>query len=75
MNSQEFITIFQELIQEETPINLSTPLESLEAWDSMAIMALVAWFDVEQQKKVSFEDLQDLETVGDIARLVPGFSE
>lgn len=75
MKTDEFLEIFKELIQTDANLDLSTHLNDIEEWDSMAMMALVAWLDVEHGIKASVEQLQALETVGDLARLAPGFSD
>lgn len=74
MTEKEFLDTLGELIQEDATLTGETELKSLESWDSMAIMAVIAWFDVEQGKKVSFTDLEKLKTVGDLAALVPNLS-
>ena len=47
----------------------------MEEWDSMAIMALIAYLDVEHGTQATFARLKELKTVGDIGRLIPGFEE
>lgn len=71
MKTDQFLETLREIIQEDAELDLCTPLESLDSWDSMAIMAIIAWFDVKHNKKVDFETLESLDTVGDIAALVP----
>ena len=75
MTTTDFIDTFRELIQTDTPVTLATPLADVEEWDSMAIMAVIAYLDVEHQTQASYAELKDLKTVGDIARLVPGLEE
>ena len=75
MNSAEFIEVFRELIQTDSELTPATPLESVEEWDSMAIMALIAYLDVEHGTQATFARLKELNTVGDIGRLIPGFEE
>lgn len=75
MNKDDFIDIFKELIQTDDDIALDTRLEDVEEWDSMAIMAMMAWYDVEKGVKTDFDALMALETVGDLAKLSPDYSE
>lgn len=75
MNSAEFLEMFQDLIQTDTGLSLETPLADVEEWDSMAIMAVIAYFDVTHGKRLSFEDFSGVNTAGDIARMIPGFEE
>ena len=39
----------------------------------MAMMALIAYFDVKLGITVTFDQLHALSSVGDVARLIPGF--
>lgn len=75
MNGNEFLDTFKELIQTDMDIDLDTPLEDIEEWDSMAIMATIAWLDVEHSVKADFEKLTNLQAVRDIALMVPNFQE
>ncbi len=75
MNAQEFMDAFAEIIQADSEFNLDTPLAEIEEWDSMSMMGIIAYFDVNHGKTVTFDDLASLKTVHDIARLVPGFAE
>lgn len=75
MTTADFIDTFTELIQTDMPLTLNTPLEDVEEWDSMAIMAVIAYLDVQHGIQATYEQLNELKTVGDIARLVPGFRE
>lgn len=75
MTTADFINIFTDLIQTDTPLTLATPLGDVEEWDSMAIMAIIAYLDVEHHTQATYAQLKELQTVGDIARLIPGFAE
>lgn len=74
MTEKDFLETFRELIQTDAEPDLSTRLEEIEEWDSMAIMAIIAWLDVEHGVKTDFSQLSAFKTVNDIARLVPGLS-
>lgn len=75
MNSAEFLETFQELIQTDNELSMNTPLADIEEWDSMAIMAAIAYFDVTHGKQLTFEDFAQAKVVGDIAGMIPGFQE
>lgn len=75
MTNADFINTFTELIQTDMPVTLATPLADVEEWDSMAIMAVIAYLDVEHHTQATYAQLKELQTVGDIARLIPGFAE
>ena len=73
MKSNEFIEIFKDTIQSDSDIEMDSPLADIEEWDSMAMMALIAYFDVKLDITVTFDQLHALSSVGDVARLIPGF--
>ena len=73
MKSNEFIEIFKDTIQSDSEIEMDSPLADIEEWDSMAMMALIAYFDVKLDITVTFDQLHALSSVGDVARLIPGF--
>lgn len=75
MNSAEFLETFQELIQTDNELSMNTPLADIEEWDSMAIMATIAYFDITHGKQFTFEDFTQANAVGDIAEMIPGFKE
>lgn len=75
MTGTEFIETFEELIQTDMDVNLDTALVDIEDWDSMAIMAIIAWLDVEHGISADFEKLTNLQSVREIARLLPDFEE
>ena len=73
MKSDEFIDIFKDTIQSDSAIEMDSALADIEEWDSMAMMALIAYFDVKLGITVTFDQLHALSSVGDVALLVPGF--
>lgn len=75
MTGTEFIETFKELIQTDMDVNLDTPLVDIEDWDSMAIMAIIAWLDVEHGVTADFEKLTNLQTLRELALLTPDFQE
>lgn len=75
MNAAEFLEMFQDITQADETPSMDTVLADMEEWDSMSIMAMIAYFDVNHGKTLTFEDFQNLDTVRDLARMIPGFSE
>ncbi|MTJ92983.1 MAG: hypothetical protein F8N36_08995 [Desulfovibrio sp.] len=73
MQHNEFIDIFKDVIQSDSDIAMDSTLEGIEEWDSMAMMALIAYFDVKLGITVTFDQLHALKCVRDVALLVPGF--
>lgn len=73
MQHNEFIEIFKDTIQSDSAIEMDSPLADIEEWDSMAMMALIAYFDVKLGITVTFDQLHALSCVRDVALLIPGF--
>lgn len=73
MQHNEFIYIFKDVIQSDSDIAMDSTLEGIEEWDSMAMMALIAYFDVKLGITVTFDQLHALKCVRDVALLIPGF--
>lgn len=72
MNRVEFLEQIKELLEYESQEDLtfSTRLTDLDEWDSISIISVVAFLNNEFGQKVSVAELQNIETVEDIAKLV-----
>ncbi len=68
MTKNEFLLNMQEIIQTENELSYETDLESLEEWDSLAKMALIAFFNSELKIPISFDDVKQMKTIKDIAK-------
>ena len=69
MQLAEFIIVFQDLLQRDEPVAASDILADMEEWDSLAIMALIAWFDRNFNLHLTFPDFKALRSVADVASL------
>lgn len=69
MELAAFLTEFQELLQRDEPLSPASRLDELEEWDSLAIMAVIAWFDKHFGLSLKFSDFKPLQTVADVAAL------
>ena len=71
MNRDDFLTKLEDILQYEGDNKLSfhTNLLDLDEWDSISIISVVAFLDSEFGKKITVADLQDIDTVEDIARM------
>ena len=70
MTKDEFMVEMQEVLQTETELNADTVLADLDEWDSLAIMATMAFLDKHFGVKMKLADFRALTTVGDIAAKV-----
>ena len=68
MNKEEFLTKYADVLQTEEDISYNTELEALEEWDSLAIMATIAFLDKEFGVKTVFSDYKNAKTINDIAK-------
>lgn len=71
MQLKEFLTEFQDLLQRDDPLSPDSRLEDLDEWDSLAIMAVIAWFDKQFGRTLNFGNFKGLQTVADVAALSP----
>ena len=67
MTREEFMAEMQDVLQTEDTLTGETVLASLQEWDSLAIMATMAFLDRKFGVKLKLTDFKDLNTVGDIA--------
>lgn len=72
MKKYDFLAELQEILQAEEALQESTKLETLEEWDSIAFMVLIAFFDRNFGKKLTFEDLAAVKTPEDLISLSQG---
>ena len=71
MTRDEMLEAIAEAIDTETPLTPQTRLESLEEYDSVAVLSLMSWFD-EIGVTVGPKDFEGLETVADLLALAEG---
>ena len=66
-NHDEFLTEMQDVLQTEETLSFETVLEELDEWDSLAVMATMAFLDKNFGVKTSISDYLDIKTLEDIA--------
>ena len=69
MNGEEFLQELGEIMMLEEQLELSTELETLDAYDSMTHLTLLGIFEDEFGKEIESKDLIALKTVGDLVAL------
>ena len=69
MNKEEFLQELVEIMMLEEQLELSTELETLDAYDSMTHLTLLGIFEDEFGKEIESKDLIALKTVGDLVAL------
>ena len=68
MNTQEFLTEMQDVLQTEDELSMDTVLEDLDEWDSLSIMATMAFLEKSFGVKTTMKDYKEMTTIGDIAK-------
>ena len=67
MTKEEFLVQMQDVLQTETELKMDTVLDELEEWDSLSMMATMAFLDKNFGVKLKIADIKTLVTIGDIA--------
>jgi len=67
MTKEEFLEKMQDVLQTDAQLTNETVLEELDEWDSLAMMATMAFLDKNFGVKTSIKDFREMNTVGDIA--------
>ena len=67
MTKDEFLVQMQDVLQTDAELKMETVLDELDEWDSLSMMATMAFLDKNFGVKVKIADLKTLATIGDIA--------
>ena len=67
MTKEEFLVQMQDVLQTETELTMDTVLDELDEWDSLSMMATMAFLDKNFGVKLKIVDIKALATIGDIA--------
>ena len=73
MKIEQFISNFKEqfdFFDEEPVINVDTDFKSLEDWDSLVALSVIAMADSEYGVSVSGDDIRNSTTLGDLISLI-----
>jgi acyl carrier protein len=62
----EFLQLFAEILEAEEPVSLDAKLELFDEWDSIAILSLISDVDDKYSVIIRSDDLNKMQTVGDI---------
>ncbi len=68
MTKDEFLKEMVDVLQTEDEINFDTVLETLSEWDSLSVMATMAFLDNSFGVKTTLSDYREMKTIGDIAK-------
>ena len=66
MTKDEFLVEMQDVLQTDETLTVDTVLTDLAEWDSLAVMATMAFLDRNFGVKLKISDVKELKTIGDI---------
>jgi acyl carrier protein len=69
---QKFLKNFAEILDEEPnlKLNLNSKFRDLDEWDSLTALSLIAMLDDEYKITLTGDQIKNLETLGDIFKLL-----
>ena len=67
MTKDEFTVQMQDVLQTDTELTMETVLDELDEWDSLSMMATMAFLDKNFNVKLKIADIKTLVNIGDIA--------
>ncbi|MBD0849850.1 acyl carrier protein [Maribacter arenosus] len=68
---ENYISIISEILEVET-VELSDELNSFEAWDSLAVLSIIAFCDSEYSVALSAEEINNSGTILGLKELIEG---
>lgn len=68
MTNEEFLTEMQDVLQTEEDLSMDTVLDDLDEWDSLSVMATMAFLEKSFNVKTTMKDYKEMKTIGDIAK-------
>jgi acyl carrier protein len=71
MTKNEFVVKFADYCEfEDQNLTLDTPLKSIEGYDSIAIMSMIAFLDENFKIKININQIQDLKDFNSLIGLI-----
>ena len=67
MTREEFFVQMMDVLQTDTPLTAGTMLDDLVEWDSLSMMATLAFLAKNFGVEVGLKDFNEISTIGDIA--------
>lgn len=70
MKTQVFLEKLQEELEEDETLTINTDLKSLESYDSLALLTIIAFVDEHFDKKIETKHFKDIKTVQDLMNVI-----
>ncbi len=67
MTKEEFFDRMKDVLQTDTTLTADTVLDDLVEWDSLSMMATLAFLAKEFGVEVGLRDFKEMSTIGDLA--------
>lgn len=67
MTKEEFVEQMQDVLQTDAELSMETVLADLDEWDSLSMMATMAFLNKNFGISLKISDLKAFATIGDIA--------
>lgn len=68
--NKEFLKRFQEILNSETPVEMSMRLKEIPEWDSLSAMAFITLAERRFNKRLRLSDLKNKKTVEELYGLL-----
>ncbi len=72
MTQETFLEELQGILRTDVPLTVDYPLDELDEWDSMAMLAIVTFAEDEFNVSLDVNDFRKFECPGDIYRRLTG---
>lgn len=69
MTNEEFIKNIEEILELKTKLTLDTKLDSLDVWDSLAMLTVITFFNHTLGISPTFQEMRAVKTVSDLITL------
>ena len=66
MTKEEFLVEMQDVLQTDDTLTPETVLSDLAEWDSLSMMATMAFFDKNFGVKIGLKDFKEMNTMSDL---------
>lgn len=68
MTRDEFLTAMQDVLQRDEALSFEMALKDVEEWDSLSVMATMAFLEKNFGVKTTINDYRSMKTIEDIAK-------
>ena len=67
MSKEDFLVKMQDVLQTDAELKMETVLDELDEWDSLSMMATMAFLDKDFGVKLKIAEIKTFASIGDIA--------